>query len=421
MVRRKNETRALADAVELPCGQQLPNRLMKSALSEGLADASGAPGQRLENLYANWRDGGFGLVVTGNVMIDHRHLGEPGNVVIEDDRNLDALSRWAKGFQDGGSPIWMQLNHPGRQSNPLAGRNRPVAPSAITAKVPGAMKPRALEPSEIHDLIARFGHAAAVADAAGFDGVQIHAAHGYLITQFLSPLSNQRTDEWGGSPANRRRFLIEVLRSIRGQITPGFAVGVKLNSADFQRGGFTEDESRDVVRALVDEGIDLIEISGGSYEAPAMMGTVRASTREREAYFLDYARTVRDLAGAVPIAVTGGFRSRSAMSAAVASGDCDIVGLGRPTAVTPHVAAELLAADDDYRIRSRTIRVGARPIVGRVANLAAIDGALDLQWHTDQLHRMADGKQPDVGRQWWQTGVSMVARNGLGALAPRRG
>jgi len=208
---------------------------------------------------------------------------------------------------------------------------------------------------------------------------------------------------------------------MRSQVSPGFAIGVKVNSADFQRGGFSEDELRDVVRALVDEGIDLIEISGGSYEAPAMMGTQRASTREREAYFLEYAQTVRDLAAGVPLAVTGGFRSRAAMEAAVASGDCDIIGLGRPTCTTPHAAAELLAGDADHRLHTRTIRAGLRPIVGRVTDLRTVDGALDLAWHGDQLSRLGNGEQPDHGRTWWQTAAKLVAHNGIDALAPRRG
>jgi 2,4-dienoyl-CoA reductase-like NADH-dependent reductase (Old Yellow Enzyme family) len=413
-----NATRQLADAVALPCGQRLPNRLMKSALSEGLAGPGRGPSRRLERLYQRWSDGGYGLLVTGNVMVDRRHLGEPGNVVIEDDRHLAGLRRWAGAYA--ASPVWVQLNHPGRQANPLAGRNRPVAPSAIGTRIRGMIPPRALAESEILDIIRRFGTAAAVAEAAGFDGVQIHGAHGYLVTQFLSPLANQRTDDWGGDPQRRRRFVLEVLREIRRQISPGFAVGIKLNSADFQRGGFTEEESRDVVRALVAAGIDLIEVSGGSYEVPAMMGAVRASTAAREAYFLDYARTVVDLAGPVPIAVTGGFRSRQAMTAAVADGDCDLIGLGRPTAVNPTAAADLLDRGRD-RLDARAIRFGARSIVRRFADPRVLDGLLDVSWHTDQLHRMGRGLEPDQARTWRRAALAMVARNGFGSFRPQRG
>ena len=228
-------------------------------------------------------------------------------------------------------------------SNPLALGHTPVAPSALPLNFPGAATPRELTPAEIEDIIERFATAAAVCETAGFDGVQIHGAHGYLVAQFLSPLSNQRDDEWGGDPERRMRFVLEVVRRIRARVSPGFAVGIKLNSADFQRGGFTEDESRSVVGALAGEGIDLIEVSGGSYEQPAMMGKAADSTRAREAYFLEYARTVRSLAGDIPLAVTGGFRSRAAMHEAVHAGECDVIGLGRPTATTTDAADVILA------------------------------------------------------------------------------
>jgi len=288
---------SLHDPLNLPCGQVLSNRIMKAALSEGLSDKQNSPDERLERLYTSWSRGGYGLIVTGNVMVDRTQLGEPGNVVIEDERNLDALSRWAKATKDAGVPIWVQLNHPGRQSNPLAIGHTPVAPSPVPLNFPGAATPRELTSDEIEDIIERFATAATVCETAGFDGVQIHGAHGYLVAQFLSPLSNQRDDEWGGDPQRRMRFVLEVVRRIRARVSPGFAVGIKLNSADFQRGGFTEDESRSVVAALASEGIDLIEVSGGSYEQPAMMGKAADSTRAREAYFLEYARTVRSLAG----------------------------------------------------------------------------------------------------------------------------
>ncbi len=418
MPKTSRPTRQLTDEVVLPNGQRLANRLMKSALSEALADRDGAPSVRLERLYDRWSTGGYGLVVTGNVMVDGRHLGEPGNVVVEDERHLDRLAQWAKGFQDGGTPLWMQINHPGRQSNPLVSRNRPVAPSAIAPRIPGATTPRALGHDEVLDVIERFGTTAAVAEAAGFGGVQIHGAHGYLVAQFLSPLANQRDDEWGGDAERRQRFVVEVLRSIRAKVSPGFAVGIKLNSADFQRGGFTEDESREVVRTLVAEGIDLIEVSGGSYEAPAMMGPKKASTLEREAYFLDYARSVISLSGDVPIAVTGGFRTRTAMDEAVAAGDTDLVGLGRPVCTNPDAARDLLEGDLE-RLESTRVRFGARPITGRLGSIKALDGALDLSWHTDQLHRMGKGLEPDPSRRWWQAAGAMVTRNGVGSLKPK--
>ncbi len=210
----------LHDALTLPCGQVLPNRLMKSALSEVLGSKKHAPTAELERLYATWSNGGYGLIVTGNVMVDRTQIGEPGNVVIEDERDLDGLSRWAKTTQDSGTPIWMQINHPGRQANLAAIRQQPVAPSAVALKVPGASKPRELTGAEIEDIIERFATTAAVAETAGFNGVQVHGAHGYLVAQFLSPLANLRDDEWGGDPERRMRFVLEVVRSIRARVSP---------------------------------------------------------------------------------------------------------------------------------------------------------------------------------------------------------
>ncbi|TQC49678.1 NADH:flavin oxidoreductase/NADH oxidase family protein [Rhodococcus sp. WS4] len=408
------------DPLTLPSGQVLPTRIMKAAMSEALGSRTNAPDDRLERLYRTWSQGGYGLLITGNVMVDRTQLGEPDNVVIEDERDLDVLTRWAKSTHDAGVPIWVQLNHPGRQSNLFAREHTPVAPSAVPLNLPGAPTPRALTTDEIEGIIERFANAAAVCETAGFDGVQVHAAHGYLITQFLSPLTNLRTDEWGGDPHRRMKFLIEVVRRIRSRVSSSFAVSVKLNSADFQRGGFTEAESRDVVAALATEGLDLIEISGGNYESPAMSGSAADSTRAREAYFLDYARTVRDLAGDVPLAVTGGFRSRAGMDEALDAGDCDVVGIARPTATTPDAAATILTGQKKT-LTTHELRYGMRRALGRFIDVKALDGVLNISWHTDQLHRLGKGRQPDVDRGRLVTTLALLRRNGLGSFRPKRG
>ncbi|MFE5085005.1 NADH:flavin oxidoreductase/NADH oxidase family protein [Streptomyces mirabilis] len=411
---------SLHDHLTLPNGQVLPNRIMKSALSEALADKRNAPDHRLEQLYRTWSGGGYGLIITGNVMVDRTQLGEPGNVVIEDDRDLAALTRWAATTKDAGIPTWVQLNHPGRQSNMLALGHTPVAPSPIPLNLPGAAKPRELTSAQIEDIIERFATAAAVCETAGFAGVQVHGAHGYLVNQFLSPLSNRRDDEWGGDPERRMRFVLEVVRRIRSRVSPGFAVAVKLNSADFQRGGFTEEESRSVVAALAREGLDMIEVSGGNYESPAMAGSAAASTRAREAYFLEYARTVRGLVGDIPIAVTGGFRSRDGMADAVAAGECDVVGIGRPTATTPD-AADVILTGRAEAVVAHQMRYGMRRVLGKVADIKALDGVLDLSWHADQLHRLGAGLDPDLRRGRLATTVSMVRRNGRTSFRRKRG
>ena len=411
---------SLHEPLTLPNGQVLPNRIMKSALSEALANKRNAPDHRLAQLYRTWSQGGYGLIVTGNVMVDRTELGEPGNVVIEDERDLEALTRWAEAAKDSGIPTWVQLNHPGRQSNLLALGHTPVAPSPIPLSLPGAATPRELTAAEIEDIIERFATAAAVCEKAGFAGVQVHGAHGYLVSQFLSPLSNQRTDEWGGDPERRMRFVLEVVRRIRARVSSGFGVGIKLNSADFQRGGFTEEESRAVLAALAVEGIDLIEVSGGSYESPAMTGSAAESTRSREAYFLEYARTVRDLVGDIPIAVTGGFRTRTAMDVAVATGECDVVGIGRPAATTPDAADVILSGRSDAVVAHQQ-RYGMRRVLGKVADLKALDGVLELGWHADQMHRLGAGLEPDLGRGQLATTVSMLRRNGRTSFRRKRG
>lgn len=416
------ETLSLSTPLNLPCGQTIPNRIMKSALSEGLGTRDHGPDERLERLYARWASGDYGLVVTGNVMVDRRYLGEPGNVVLENDRDLDAFQRWAKTAQDGGSPIWMQLNHPGRQANPITTDGPTVAPSAIRLDIPGIPTPRELTDTEIRDIIERFAISAGIAEVAGFDGIQIHGAHGYLISQFLSPLSNKRSDSWGGSTENRARFVLEIIRRIREAVAPGFAVGIKLNSADFQRGGFSEEESRTVVEMIAAERIDLIEISGGSYESPAMMGrpAVSARTRAREAYFLDYAETIREVAADVPLAVTGGFRTHTGMADAIATGACDIVGLGRPTALAPNAAQGVLS-DASTTLPTTHVSVPLPRRLARTSQVKALNGALDLQWHTDQLHTMGAGGDPDPRRPLWRTAITTIRRNGVDAMRSQRG
>ncbi|WP_299152321.1 hypothetical protein [uncultured Tateyamaria sp.] len=203
--------------------------------------------------------------------------------------------------------FWMQINHPGKQS-PKFLTAQPVAPSAVALGQgldAAFARPRALEPGEILEIIERFAKTAKLTQIAGFDGVQIHGAHGYLVNQFLSPHHNRRDDAWGGSPAKRRTFVLEILRAIRREVGTQFPVSIKMNSADFQKDGFEGADAQDLIRALSDEGTDRIEISGGNYENPAMTGA-KQSTQAREAYLLDFATRARALTD-VPAVVTGGF------------------------------------------------------------------------------------------------------------------
>jgi 2,4-dienoyl-CoA reductase-like NADH-dependent reductase (Old Yellow Enzyme family) len=268
------ELNLLAQPLRLSNGIVLRNRLAKSATSETLGSYDNRPSSKLVELYRRWASSGIGLLITGNVMVDRRALGEPGNVAVEDESDLEMLRQWARSATDHGASIWVQLNHPGKQSPKGLNRSN-LSPSAIPFREDMAAffeTPREATAAEIEDIILRFGRSAAICQKAGFSGVQIHGAHGYLVSQFLSPHHNRRTDQWGGSPENRRRFVLAVYAEIRRQVGPSFPVGIKLNSADFQRGGFTEEESIATIRALADAGIDLIEISGGTYETPAMSG-----------------------------------------------------------------------------------------------------------------------------------------------------
>lgn len=373
-------------------------------MSENLADPGKLPGERLLRLYQRWARSGAGLLVTGNVMVDPSALGEPDNVVFEDDRALTAISAWATACRSGGAHAWTQLNHPGRQS-PRTLSPEPVAPSAVGLKIPGGMfaPPRALLPAEIESIIARFARTASISQRAGFSGVQIHGAHGYLVSQFLSPLTNLRNDDWGGDPTRRRRFLVEIVRAIRAEVGPGFPVGVKLNSADFQRGGFSEDESMEVVEVLEAEGIDLLEISGGTYEKPEMTGITppgRQSTALREAYFLEYAQKVRSRTR-TPLQLTGGFRTRAGMEAALSGGAVDLIGLARPMALEPELPRGLL---DGTVTESR--------VAPRRTGVASLDGLLEVSWYTWQLHRMGAGKEPDP-KVWPWTVIGHTALDTL--------
>ncbi|HGM6743998.1 TPA: NADH:flavin oxidoreductase/NADH oxidase family protein [Serratia marcescens] len=321
----------------LPNGSRLPNRLAKAALEENLADEGQLPGPALWRLYRHWGIGGAGLIITGNVMIDGRAMTGPGGVVLEQDTPLEAFKTWAAASRQEGAQVWMQLSHPGRQVIANMGGNA-WAPSAIPMAMGKYSKafaqPEAMSEAQIAEVIARFAASAHAAEKAGFTGVQIHAAHGYLISQFLSPLANRRSDRWGGELANRARLLLEVVRAVRQRVSPDFCVAVKLNSADFQRGGFSPDEARQVLLMLNELPVDLVELSGGSYESPAMQGEAADdSTLAREAYFLTFARDLAAVAR-MPVMTTGGI-ARPSVAQRVLNSGVAVVGIATAMAEIP--------------------------------------------------------------------------------------
>lgn len=384
---------AIAEELILPNGSILCNRIAKSSMSENLSNKYNEPTPILINVYKKWAQSGAGLLITGNIMIDSKALGEPRNVVVENRKNFEMLKAWAESVKGTNTHLWAQINHPGRQAMEQINSDL-KAPSAVPLKSGGRKGrtkkiPKALNENEILAIIEAFGNTAVILKDAGFTGVQIHGAHGYLVSQFLSPYSNLRTDKWGGSLEKRAQFVIEVYRKIRARVGSSFPIGIKLNSADFQKGGFSEEESIEVVKILSKEGIDLIEISGGTYEAPAMMGKRKESTIEREVYFMDYIEKARKITN-TPLMLTGGFRTTSVMKEAIATNILDIIGIARPFAVYPNVGNEIL---NESRINFNTEI--------KKTGVKGIDGAMKIMWYESQIKRLGKGKAPKPDLNPW--------------------
>ncbi len=388
---------ALFEPLVLPNGQIIPNRIAKAAMEENMADAAHLPGAALRALYQRWGEGGAGMILTGNVMVAADAVTGPGGVVLDAGQPLAPFREWASVGKAHGARMWMQINHPGRQvyvaTNPTA-----IAPSAVPVEIEGYSKlfaqPRAMTGADITRVIAQFAETAELAQKAGFDGVEIHAAHGYLLSQFLSPRTNRRDDEWGGTLENRARILIEIIRTTRARVAPEFGLGVKLNSADFQKGGFDAEDAVAVVRMLNNEAVDLVEISGGSYESPAMQGRAQnPGTRLREAYFLDFARDIVAVAE-MPVMVTGGIRRRATARQALTPEDgrpgVAMIGIAQAMAYAPDLPERWQKAEAAIDIPA--VHWKSRPLSG-LATMAMTK---------TQLHRMGAGKAPtkDVWAPW---------------------
>jgi 2,4-dienoyl-CoA reductase-like NADH-dependent reductase (Old Yellow Enzyme family) len=381
-------TSELFSPLPLHSGQVLKNRIAKAAMEENMAGDGQLPDEQLFTLYRRWATGGTGLLITGNVMVHAEALTGPAGVVLDENAPLEPFIEWAKAGKSGGGAIWMQINHPGRQ---------------VASDMPGVVwgptdigvnlgkhssrfgRPIAMTPQQIEETVARYAVTARRAEQAGFDGVEIHAAHGYLLSQFLSPLVNKRTDQWGGSLENRARMLLDIVRAVRGTVSPSFAVAVKLNSADFQRGGFDADDARQVIEMLEPLGVDLVELSGGSYESPAMTGrSADARTQAREAYFLDLAKDLVKTSP-LPLMLTGGITKRATAEKVLDSGVA-VIGMGTALAVTPDLP-------DRWRERREADRQ-MRPVNWSDKALASAAG-MALVRH--QMRRLARGSSPRPG------------------------
>ena len=377
----------------LPNGSVLINRIAKAAMEENLATSDNAPSDALFTLYRAWADGGCGLIISGNVMVERRAMTGPGGVVLDSDRDLPAFKRWAQSAQGNGTQCWLQLNHPGRQM-PKDMEQTTYAPSAVALDL-GKLSdrfdvPQPLTASQIETIILQFVLSAQLAEKAGFNGVQIHAAHGYLISQFLSPLTNRRTDEWGGAIENRARLLIRIVREVKAAVGSAFAVSVKLNSADFQRGGFSAEDAKAVVNMLNLEHIDLLELSGGSYETPAMQGETRdGSTLAREAYFLEFAKALKQEA-TMPIMVTGGIRRKIIAEQVIDSG-IEMTGIATALAIKPDLV-NAWKNNDDAVPTLRSITWKAKPLAA-LANMAMVKYQLNRQ-------SQSQTSRPNVSPLW---------------------
>ena len=400
----------LADSLSLPCGATLPNRIGKGAMTEGMATPDGLPTPELERLYGLWSDGGAGMLLSGNIQVDRDHLERPGNVVIDgpaNDEMMTALKSWAATATRNGNHFWAQISHAGRQTQTNVNKH-PKAPSAVRTNLPGGQfgEPVALTTGEIEELIERFALAAKTCQAAGFTGAQIHAAHGYLLSSFLSPRANVRTDEYAGTLENRARFLLAVVNKMRDAVGPDFPIAVKLNSADFQKGGFGFEDSLQVVQWLEEASVDLVEISGGTYEQPALMGdkgdeagasqNIAPSTKAREAYFVDFAKAMQEAVN-VPLMVTGGFRTRAAMEQALEIGAADLIGLGRPMCVMTDAPNKLLDGLD--AIPSYEDNLQLIPdwlgFLKRFQMIKAVDGFATIFWFYEQLFNLGNKGETD--------------------------
>lgn len=394
--------------LRLRSGQILSNRIVKAAMEEGMAGPGQQPDERLVTLYRRWGGGGAGLLITGNVMVHAEALTGPGGIVLDADSPLEPFAAWAQAGKAAGASMWMQISHPGRQVR----ANMPGVvwgPSEIGVDLGRHTKrfgrPEAMTAWQIYATIDRFVTTAWRAEQAGFDGVEVHAAHGYLLSQFLSPLVNDRTDEWGGPLHNRARLLIEIVRGIRATVSRDFAVAVKLNSADFQRGGFDSADAQQVIGMLATEGVDLVEVSGGSYESPAMSGRpVDGRSAEREAYFLELASTLAKYS-VLPLMLTGGI-SRRLTAERVLHNRVALIGMATALAANPELPRRWRAGLETPRFMKQV-----------TWNDKTLASATEMAMARYQMRRMAAGGDPSLGIS---PAVALLADQRAQAKALRR-
>jgi 2,4-dienoyl-CoA reductase-like NADH-dependent reductase (Old Yellow Enzyme family) len=401
------------ESFTLPCGQVIKNRFCKAAMTERIAKGNNLAHQGHVNLYDRWAEGNIGILLTGNVQVDRRNLESPANVVIDKNNykeQYDDLKAWSAAGTKNNTQLWMQISHAGRQT-PGEINSSPLAPSNIGLKIPGKNygTPIPMTEEDILDVIDRYVFTAKIARDTGFTGVQFHSAHGYLLSEFLSPDINNRTDAWGGGLENRARIHIEIINKCRKEVGEDFPISVKLNSADFQKGGFTADESIQVAQMLEDAGVDIIEISGGTYEQPKLIGvddlTInpkrseerKESTIAREAYFLEYAQDIRK-AVSLPLMVTGGFRTKEGIEDALQSNVCQMVGIGRPLCADPYCIKKMIEGEiETLPSFEKTLSLGPSILSpsSPFTIIKVINAFGAMAWFYQQIKNMAKGLLPN--------------------------
>lgn len=380
---------------------RIANRIVNAATAEGLADSGCNPGPLMHDLYRRWARGGAGLLVTGNAHVDRRYRERTTSLVIDDASDLQAYRGLADAAHHENTPILLQLNHPGRQCPAILSRE-PIAPSASRPlfRFSGYASSRAANRREIADIVLAFARSAKIAAASGFDGVQIHAAHGYLLSSFLSPLQNRRVDEYGGALECRARFLVEAVEAVRCAVPENFVVAVKLNVTDFERGGFEVEEAVEVARMIANAGADCIETSGGTYRNLVTEVQPGAQGAETPPTFADFTGKLSARLS-IPVILTGGMRSVSEMERSLADRGAAMIGMARPFCVDPDAAKKLL----DGRLCDLSVlpspQFGTRTLLGPqspVRRIRRYNAFAELAWYSQQLVRLARGEEvePDL-------------------------
>lgn len=418
----------IRQSIRLPCGLELTNRLVKAAMAPSFADR-GLPTPRHKALHDQWSQDRFGLCITENVIVCPRHLATPKDVIIPQVDQHIVPPGWKAWVDACKVPTLVQLSHAGLQSprgckRPLG--EKTVAPSSISMDLGPRIIDRVISwllfnqareatKEGIGRIIEQFKQGATFSHRAGFHGVQLHCSHGFLLSQFLSPITNQRQDEYGMTAANRLRILLEIIDAIRANVPESFCVSVKLTCSDLMQGGLTYEQALEYVELIVQHGgVDLIEISGGtaatfplsnadvtSHLAPSE----KAPTSDfQEAYYLNFSHQARCAIQAITartgkprpaVMTTGGFRSRAAMATAISEEHTDLIGIGRPACLDALVATKLLdPAFKNYTCPKPPIR-GVQ--LWKILVPVHIVGAgFSTMWYTWQLHRMSVYRPPDL-------------------------